>query len=155
LAIVVGEGVGVHSIAMQQLSDIITGKIKNWKTLGGPDQPIILAGREPSEAAFAALKKDYPFFNKAQFNHVFTRDHQIIKIINSSGGKYTLSFGARNNFEEKNILHVEGFKSGIMAGLVYDVKNENHPLVNAAKKYSSGKEWRKLLTENGYYTVTR
>jgi ABC-type phosphate transport system substrate-binding protein len=153
LAIVVGDGVRVRSITIHQLSDVITGKIKNWKILGGPNQAIILAGREPTEAAFTVLKKDYPFFNKAQFNHVFTRDHQIMKIISSSGGKYTLSFGARNNFDEKNILHVEGFKSGVKAGLVYDIKNKNHPLVYEVKKYAGGRDWRRILTENGFYPI--
>lgn len=45
LAIVVAATNPVSNLAFEQISAIWTGKIVNWKELGGPDLPIVLIGR--------------------------------------------------------------------------------------------------------------
>ncbi|MBC7846000.1 MAG: substrate-binding domain-containing protein [Flavobacterium sp.] len=45
LAIVVSSSNPVSNLAFAQISAIWTGKIVNWKELGGPDLPIVLIGR--------------------------------------------------------------------------------------------------------------
>lgn len=47
----------VKSVTMAQLADIYTGKITNWKELGGPDRPITLYGRENSSGTYVFLKE--------------------------------------------------------------------------------------------------
>jgi phosphate transport system substrate-binding protein len=38
---------GVTNLTSQQITDIYTGKIKNWKEVGGPDLPIVTIYRKP------------------------------------------------------------------------------------------------------------
>lgn len=150
LAIVVGRGTGVNSINEQQLADIFTRKITNWRAVGGVDKPIELVGREPSESLLNVLKKDYPFFSTVAFDRIFTRDHHVVNYLKSEVGRYAISFGAKANFDEKYILEVEGFSSTVNLGLVYDGKNNDHPVVKAAREYSKSEEWHNILKESGF-----
>lgn len=44
-ALVVHPGVSVDSLTKQQIKDIFTGKVTNWKEVGGPDQKIVIIHR--------------------------------------------------------------------------------------------------------------
>ena len=46
IAVVVYPGNPVNELPIQQISDIYTGKITNWKEVGGEDRPIVLLSRE-------------------------------------------------------------------------------------------------------------
>ncbi len=46
LAIIVNPGNPVSELSIDQLSTIFTGKVKNWKELGGVDEPILVLSRE-------------------------------------------------------------------------------------------------------------
>jgi len=48
---------GLKNLSMQQSKDIWTGKTKNWKDVGGPDQPIVLVIRPASSGTRATFKK--------------------------------------------------------------------------------------------------
>lgn len=56
IAVVVNKDVGaeVQNLTTETLQDIFTGKIRNWKEAGGPDEPIILVTR-PSTSGTRAL----------------------------------------------------------------------------------------------------
>lgn len=46
LAVIVNPSNPVGQLSIEQLSDIFTGKVTNWKDVGGPDQPILALSRE-------------------------------------------------------------------------------------------------------------
>ncbi|WP_028562199.1 phosphate ABC transporter substrate-binding protein PstS family protein [Paenibacillus pinihumi] len=48
MAAVANPGAGVDNLTKQQLVDIFTGKVKNWKEIGGADQKIVLVNRPAS-----------------------------------------------------------------------------------------------------------
>ena len=56
IAIVVHPSNSVNAIKMEQVKDIYTGKIKNWKELGGEDKKIIVVGRDSSSGTFEAFE---------------------------------------------------------------------------------------------------
>jgi len=47
----------VNELSMEQLKGIYTGKITNWKELGGSDAPIVVYGRENSSGTYAFFKE--------------------------------------------------------------------------------------------------
>ncbi|HEY5520523.1 MAG TPA: phosphate ABC transporter substrate-binding protein [Candidatus Limnocylindrales bacterium] len=47
---------GVSNLTTQQATDIWTGKITNWKDVGGPDEPIVLIIRPQSSGTRAVFK---------------------------------------------------------------------------------------------------
>jgi phosphate transport system substrate-binding protein len=48
----------VKELTLQQLSEIFKGKIKNWKEVGGDDQPIKLYGRENSSGTYVFFQEN-------------------------------------------------------------------------------------------------
>ena len=47
----------VKTITMEQLADVYTGKVTNWRELGGPDRPITVYGRENSSGTYVFFKE--------------------------------------------------------------------------------------------------
>ena len=58
MAPVVNADLGVDDLTTDQLIDIFTGKITNWKEVGGPDEEILLVTR-PSSSGTRALFKNW------------------------------------------------------------------------------------------------
>jgi len=48
----------VSELSIQQLSDIFSGKVTNWKQLGGKDAPIKLYGRENSSGTYVFFQEE-------------------------------------------------------------------------------------------------
>lgn len=57
MAAVVNKGVGIDNLTKQQLVDIFTGKITNWKDVGGADQKIVIVNRPTSSGTRATFEK--------------------------------------------------------------------------------------------------
>jgi len=52
IAVVVHPSNPVEGLTLQQISDIYTGKITNWRELGGEDRPIVLLSRESNSGTY-------------------------------------------------------------------------------------------------------
>jgi phosphate transport system substrate-binding protein len=65
ITVYVSESNSVSELTLDQIKDIYTGKITNWKDVGGTDAKIIMYGRENSSGTFAYFRdnvlkgKDY------------------------------------------------------------------------------------------------
>jgi phosphate transport system substrate-binding protein len=57
LAVVVHPSNKVGQLTREQLEDIFTGKIKNWKQVGGEDMPIVVYSRESSSGTYEFFKE--------------------------------------------------------------------------------------------------
>ena len=56
-AIVVNEAAGVKELTKQQIQDVFSGKVKNWKEVGGADKEIFLIHRPSSSGTRATVVK--------------------------------------------------------------------------------------------------
>lgn len=65
LAVYVNAGCPVKQLSLPQLEAIFTGKITNWKEVGGPDAAISLYGRENSSGTYEFFKEHV--LNKKDF----------------------------------------------------------------------------------------
>ncbi len=57
LAVVVHKDNPVHKLTLEQLADIFSGKISNWKELGGPDLHIVVLSREVNSGTHVYFKE--------------------------------------------------------------------------------------------------
>ena len=58
LSVYVNEGNGVKELTLDQLAGIFTGKITNWKDVGGADLPITIYSRENSSGTYEFFKSN-------------------------------------------------------------------------------------------------
>ncbi len=56
LSLYINEANPVNELSLQQIKDIYTSKITNWKEVGGQDKKIILYGRENSSGTYVYFK---------------------------------------------------------------------------------------------------
>ena len=57
LSVYVNPGNTLKDLTVAQVGDIFTGKIKNWKEVGGPDAPITVYSRENSSGTYEFFKE--------------------------------------------------------------------------------------------------
>ncbi len=57
LSVYVNSDNALKELTLAQVGDIFTGKIKNWKDVGGPDAPITLYSRENSSGSYEFFKE--------------------------------------------------------------------------------------------------
>lgn len=57
LSVYVNEGNPVKELSLEQLKDIFTGKVTNWKDVGGNDAPITVYSRENSSGTYEFFKE--------------------------------------------------------------------------------------------------
>jgi len=57
VTVYVSESNPLTEISKPQLKAIYTGKVKNWKDVGGPDMPIVLYSRENNSGTYAFFKE--------------------------------------------------------------------------------------------------
>ncbi|MEY2465716.1 MAG: phosphate transport system substrate-binding protein [Verrucomicrobiota bacterium] len=70
LSVYVNESSPINELDLDQLEKIFTGKVKNWKEIGGPDAPITVYSRENSSGTYEFFKehvlKGHDFVSSAQ-----------------------------------------------------------------------------------------
>lgn len=57
LAVIVHSQNPINEITIKTLKDIYTGKITNWKALGGPDREIVVVSRDVASGTFEVFKE--------------------------------------------------------------------------------------------------
>ncbi len=56
LSIIVHQSNPLNDITLEQIRDIYTGKITNWKELGGPDLPIVIISRDTNSGTYESFE---------------------------------------------------------------------------------------------------
>jgi phosphate transport system substrate-binding protein len=56
IAVVVHPSNPLANLTIEQIRDIYIGKIKNWKELGGPDQPIVVISRDTNSGTYESFE---------------------------------------------------------------------------------------------------
>ena len=130
LAVVVHPSNPVADLTREQLESIFTGKIKNWKEVGGPDMKIVAYSRETSSGTYEFFKESV-LKNKNYMNGILSMPATgaIIQSVSQTKGAIGYVGLAYLNKEVKP-LHVsyDGGKSYVEPSLV-NAKNKTYPIV--------------------------
>jgi len=87
ISIVVNPANPVRDLTMEQIKDIYTGVVTNWKDVGGPDNDITLCARDNSSGT-------YGFFQK----HVLMKEDYSPKALNLQSNSAIVEEVAQNEF---------------------------------------------------------
>ena len=86
-AIVVNNKVTIDGLTRAQVADIFTGKITNWKDVGGPDLPVVIVNRPASSGTRATFKRTI-MDGKDEVTSAITEESsgQVQKIVSETDG---------------------------------------------------------------------
>jgi phosphate transport system substrate-binding protein len=74
IAVVANPSNPVNGLTMQQISDIYTGKITNWREVGGEDRPIVLLSRESNSGTYVYLLENVIRMGDSKSKLLFSPD---------------------------------------------------------------------------------
>lgn len=130
LAVVVNPSNKVSNLTREQLEDIFTGKIKNWKEVGGADMKIVAYSRETSSGTYEFFKESV-LKNKNYMNGILSMPATgaIIQSVAQTKGAIGYVGVAYLNKEVKPIhISYDGGKTFIEPSFD-NAKNKTYPIV--------------------------
>lgn len=86
IAIIVDKNNKVTNLTTEQLSDIYTGKIKNWSEVGGADQNIVVIGREASSGTRGAFEEILDIEEKCDYARELNETGAVVAGVQSTPG---------------------------------------------------------------------
>lgn len=163
VATIVNKDVGVKNLTRQQLQDIFTAKVTNWKDVGGPDKPIVLVTR-PKTSGTRALFKQYAINGAEEAdNKSLETDNSGILIQSVAQNPGAIGYVALPyliNDKSVDVLAIDGVEptlentySGKYAVWGYEhiyTSKEPKAAVKAFLEYIMGNEYGKRIEELGY-----
>lgn len=169
LAVVVHPSNPVSRLTREQLEGIFTGKIKNWKEVGGPDKKIVAYSRETSSGT-------YEFFKESVLKH---RNYMsgilsmpatggIIQSVGQTEGAIGyvglaylnpevkalhVSYDGGKRYVEPTLQHAKDKTYPIVRPLFYYYEAKNAARVKPFIDYVLSPEGQKTVKEVGYIPV--
>lgn len=81
IALAVNPDNPVTDLTVQQISDIYTGKITNWKDVGGSDAPIVLIGREAGSGTRDGFESATGTSGKCRYGQELTSTGDVVTTV--------------------------------------------------------------------------
>lgn len=169
LAIIVHPSNKVKNLTREQLEGIFTGKIKNWKEVGGDDMRIIPYARETSSGTYEFFKESV-LKHKNYMSGIMSMPATGAVVQSISQTKGAIGYiGLAYLSKTVKAIHIS-YDKGItyIEPSVTNAQNKTYPIVrplyyyydtNAEKKvkpfidYVLSDEGQKIVSETGYITV--
>lgn len=168
VAVVVNNDVKVSNLTLEQIKGIYTGKIANWKEVGGADKPITVVSREEgsgTRGAFTEITgvteddKDNTTKNALVQPSTGAVKETVAKTPDAIG---YVSLGALD--DTVKTVKVEGSDATvenvlsdtykIQRPFVYVVNSEMSDSTKAFIEFAKGSEGQKIVEENGFIPVS-
>ena len=161
IAVIVDKDNEVNDLTKGQLIDIFTGKITNWSSLGGKEQPIVVIGRESGSGTRGAFEEILGIEDQCKYsNEINSTGGVMAKVASTPGAIGYVSLDVLNNTVVA--VKLEGVEA--KAGNIKDGKyflsrpfvmattgeiSEQNEIVKAFFEYLGSEEGRKLIESVG------
>ncbi len=128
IAVIVHPDNPVTTLTVQQLSDIFTGKVKNWKEVGGNDSPITLYGRENSSGTYEFFREHVLGKDDRGIQNDFASNTQVLQGTAALGEAVArdikgIGYGGVGYFAERKDVKIAGVKADENAEVIYPAKD--------------------------------
>lgn len=167
LSVFLNKGNSVSELTIKQLGDIFSGKITNWKQVGGVDANIRLYGRESSSGTFEFFKEHVV---KTDFSPSCQTLPGTAAIVNAvKNDKYSIGYGGAAYAEGvKDCKVKKDAKSKGVFPTAATIKNKTYPISRYLYMYLKSKptgetkafidwilspEGQKIVIETGYFPI--
>ena len=169
LAIVVHPQNKVTNLTREQLEGIFTGKIKNWKELGGDDLAIIPYARETSSGTYEFIK-EYVLLNKNYVNGIMSMPatgaiiqsvsqtrgaigYVGLAYLNASVKAIHVSYDKGKTHIEPTVANAKNNTYPIVRPLYYYYATRSESLVKPLIDYILSPEGQQIVADVGFITL--
>ena len=143
IAVIVNPANTISDLTVEQIKQIYTGEISNWKDSGGSDAPIVLIGREAASGTRDGFESITGTKEKCQYAQELTSTGDVIQSV--AGNPNAIGYASLASVSDKvKVLQVEGVapsKATIQDGS-YKIQRDfvlatktDTPLTGEAKKF--------------------
>ncbi len=166
IAVFVNKKNPVNNLTKEQIKDIFTGKIKNWKEVGGKDAPIrvnteIAGEKRATMLAFQEMAMDKAPYGTGFKEIDFPRD-QIVEVAKDENGICSVSFGLlaavsadlRNKVKAFNVGGIDPSDKNIQSG-AYPISRPLLLVTNGLPKGNVKKFIDFMLSKEGQDIVNK
>ncbi len=167
ITIFLNESNPVKELTIKQLSNIFSGKTRNWKEVGGPDQDIKLYGRENSSGTYVFFKDNVVKTDYAASCQTLPGTAAVVNAV--SKDKFGIGYGGaayaagvkhcavkKDDKSTAYVANAETVKAGqypITRYLYMYLCNRPTGEIKAYIDWILSAEGQKLVTEIGYFPV--
>jgi phosphate transport system substrate-binding protein len=168
LSIYVNEANGVKELSLEQIKKIYTGKITNWKDVGGNDAKIVVYGRENSSGTYVYFKDNV--LNGEDFTPLMQSLPGTAAVVNAvSKDKNGIGFGGAAYAKGVRFAKVKkDNSSSAYEPTETNIKSGNYPIARYLYMYTRSKptgemknfidwvlsaEGQGIVTKVGYFPV--
>jgi phosphate transport system substrate-binding protein len=162
VAVVVNSGNPVGNLTKEQVRDIFTGAVQNWKDVGGPDVPVKLCVRDPISGAHLGFK-ELAMENKsyAENIHAYTNHAGITRAVAGDPGAIGyVSIEAAGGAGTKAVS-IGGIAPGLAAVQkgeypygrllrLFTDKSRESAATKSFIEFAQSAQGRKIITDLGY-----
>lgn len=165
IAVVVDPANGVADLTREQLADVYTGKINNWKDLGGSDAPIVVVGRESGSGTRGAFEELLGLEDTCKYSNELDSTGAVMAKVASTPGSigYVSLDVLDDTVKALNLEGAEPTEENIKAGSYFlsrpfvmatkgDLSQQSE-LVQALFAYLQSDEGAELVKSVGLITV--
>lgn len=176
VVIITNSKLGIDSLSLEQVGQILSGKIKNWKEVGGPDKEIMVYGRDSTSGTQAFLKGKFKIGSYAQNVKTFKETKDIVSAVEKdlagigySGLGYILDRNGKPNGKIWSMpLYIDASHQAVSPIKVSDVIKGDYPLTRPLYQYVKDKpeinvknfilfelsgDGYKIIKEFGYFPI--
>lgn len=107
IGIIVNPDNPVTDLTLEQIGQIYTGEIKNWKEVGGSDAPVVLIGREAASGTRDGFEEVTDTKDKCQYSQELTSTGDVVQTV--SGNPNAIGYASVASVNETvKLISVEG-----------------------------------------------
>lgn len=166
IAIIVNSENPVADLTVEQIAELYTGEITNWKDVGGSDAPVVCIGREAASGTRDGFESITGTAEKCKYSQELTSTGDVIQTVSSNPNAIGYASLASVNDTVKTVS-VEGVNPSddtILSGEYKIQRNfvlvtkKDSELTGAAKdffEFCTGKDGAKYIAEAGAVPVAR
>lgn len=170
ICVIVNKAMGISTLTMQQIGGIYSGRISNWKEVGGPNKHIVVVGRDSSSGTYGFFR-DTLFPGQPYRSDMLTMPSnnaiaQVVSRDEGAIGYIGLAYFVKWDTKVKAVA-VKDTGKAILPN-TETVADGSYPLfrylfmvtrgnprgeVNAFLKYALSNEGQKVVTKVGYVAL--
>ncbi len=145
IAVVVHPSNPVGELTLEQISDIYTGRITNWRQLGGEDRPIVLLSRESNSGTYVYFLENVIRLGEEESDLLFSPDTLLMPLSEGISAEVRLNPNAIGYdglgyvTPDQKVLAVAQAPGGpFVLPSVKTVNDESYPIARPLYMYTAG-----------------